>query len=266
MNANDIKTEVQKRYGSVATRPADGGCCGGQDTATLVGSAIGYASDEFSSVPEGSNLGLGCGNPVALASIAEGETVLDLGSGAGFDCFLAAKRVGAAGRVIGVDMTDEMLSKARENAAKGGYDNVEFREGEIESLPLEDETIDLIMSNCVVNLSPDKPQVFSEAYRVLKPGGRMMISDLVLLEEPPAAIRESAAAYCACVGGASIKDDYLNAIRGAGFQNVEVVEEKSYPVDLFQSDPNLKALADANDESILNWSQLVVSILVRATK
>jgi SAM-dependent methyltransferase len=189
---------------------------------------LGYSLEDLKSVPEGANLGLGCGNPVALASLKEGETVLDLGSGAGFDSFLAANRVGQSGKVIGVDMTPEMVETAQTNAKKNDYKNVEFRLGEIESLPVDNNTIDVIISNCVINLSPDKPQVFQEAYRVLKSGGRLMVSDMVLLQELPKAIKGSVEAYVGCIAGASLKDDYLKMINEAGFDNITVINESEY--------------------------------------
>jgi SAM-dependent methyltransferase len=189
---------------------------------------LGYSLEDLKSVPEGANLGLGCGNPVALASLKEGETVLDLGSGAGFDSFLAANRVGQFGKVIGVDMTPEMVETAQANAKKNDYKNVEFRLGEIESLPVDNNTIDVIISNCVINLSPDKPQVFQEAYRVLKSGGRLMVSDMVLLQELPKAIKGSVEAYVGCIAGASLKDDYLKMINEAGFDNITVINESEY--------------------------------------
>ena len=166
---------------------------------------------------------MGCGNPVALASLKKGEVVLDLGSGAGFDAFLAANQVGETGRVIGVDMTPEMLEAARGNAEKGGYKNVEFRLGEIENLPVDDSSIDVIISNCVINLSPDKAAVFKEAYRALKPGGRLMVSDIVLLGELPESVRNSPEAYVSCIAGASMKSDYMKMIKNAGFKNVKAV-------------------------------------------
>ena len=196
----------------------------------------------MASIPVEANLGLGCGNPVALASLRDGETVLDLGSGPGLDCFLAANRVGDNGRVIGVDMTPEMLERARENARRGGYSNVEFRLGEIENLPVADASVDVIISNCVINLSPDKPRVFREAFRVLKPGGRLMVSDIVLEGELPPVVRESAAAYVGCIAGAMRKEDYLNAIKEAGFAEVEVVEESVFPLDCMLNDPTAQAI------------------------
>lgn len=197
-------------------------CCGDTSLSQNYSSRIGYTEEEQKSVPEGSNLGLGCGNPTAFASIKEGETVVDLGSGAGFDCFLAANKVGKTGKVIGVDMTPQMIDTARENAYKGNYENVEFRLGEIENLPVADNTADLIISNCVINLSPDKDKVFQEAYRVLKPGGKLMVSDIVLKEELPEDIKNSIDAYVACVSGAILKDEYLKKIESAGFKDVEI--------------------------------------------
>jgi ubiquinone/menaquinone biosynthesis C-methylase UbiE len=188
---------------------------------------MGYSEEELSKLPEGANLGLGCGNPVALASLKEGDTYVDLGSGAGIDCFLAADKVGKSGKVIGVDMTPEMIDKARENAKKAGMDNVEFRLGEIEHLPVSDNSVDVITSNCVINLSPDKKAVFSDAFRVLKPGGRIMISDIVLMKELPEAILQSAKAYVGCVAGALLKDEYLNIVKEAGFENIKILGESS---------------------------------------
>lgn len=235
MKDDEIKKTVKEQYGRIAR---EGGSCCCQPVSCCGGSApismsriIGYSDGEISAAPEGANLGLGCGNPVAIASLQPGEVVLDLGAGAGFDCFLAAEKVGKTGRVIGVDMTPDMIDKAGSNAVKGGYINVEFRSGEIENLPVEDSSVDVVISNCVVNLAPDKRRVFAEAFRVLKPGGRLMVSDIVLLKELPEHIRNSAEAYVACVAGAVMKDDYLTVIGQAGFTGVTVVEEKMYPVD-----------------------------------
>jgi len=220
-------------------------------------------------VPEGANLGLGCGNPVALASLKQGETVLDLGSGAGFDCFLAASRVGPNGKVIGVDMTSEMLDKARENLRKGDYKNVEFRLGEIEHLPVADSSVDVIISNCVINLSLDKPQVFREAFRVMKPGGRVMVSDIVLLEDLPEEILESIDAYIGCVAGASKKETYLEAITGAGFQGVKVVSETGFPAGDLVDDPGIQEIIKASGitpEQVKKIGSSIVSIKVTGYK
>lgn len=206
-------------------------CCGSADTLQTMGKAIGYSDDEMNAVPEGANLGLGCGNPVAIASLKEGETVLDLGSGGGFDCFLAANAVGDTGRVIGVDMTPEMLILARGNAEKSGYGNVEFRLGEIEHLPVADSSVDIIISNCVINLSPEKGKVFAEAFRVLKPGGRLMISDMVLLKELPQEVTDSAEAYVSCIAGAVMKNEYVDSIEKQGFSNIEIIDETAVPVE-----------------------------------
>jgi len=247
MKEKEIKQKVKEGYGKIARQGisccSSSSCCGGTDKAKDISKAIGYSDSEMNAVPEGANLGLGCGNPVALASLKEGDIVLDLGSGAGFDAFLAAQRVGGKGRVIGIDMTEEMIERARANAQKGGYDNVEFRFGEIEKLPVDDRFVDVIISNCVINLSSDKAAVFKESFRVLKPGGRLMVSDLVLGKELPKAIKGSVEAYVGCIAGAIKKNEYLSLIKKAGFQNIEVLSEASYPVDaLFEG---LEAAEDA---------------------
>jgi len=234
-NNKDIKTQVKKGYAKIATQNTScccsGSCCGGTSQTKGISKVVGYSDDEMNAVPEGSNLGLGCGNPVAIASLKDGAVVLDLGSGAGFDAFLASPRVGKTGRVIGVDMTPEMIEKARANAKKGNYTNVEFRLGEIEKLPVEDNSVDVIISNCVINLSPDKQSVFKEAFRVLRPGGRLMVSDLVLLKDLPDSIKKSVEAYVGCLAGAIKKDKYLGFIKEAGFEDIKIVSESSYPVD-----------------------------------
>lgn len=242
MKTTEIKKEVRKRYGGIAVQgsvcsTSGISCCGSANLAEDISKKIGYSESDIKNVPEGANLGLGCGNPVALASLKEGETVLDLGSGAGFDCFLAANKVGKGGKVIGVDMTPEMLEKARKNARKGKYANVEFRPGEIENLPVADSSIDVIISNCVINLSPDKNRVFREAFRVLKTGGRFYISDLVLLESIPDAIKNSIEAYVSCISGALLKKDYLDAIKTAGFKQVRILSETTYPIEFMANDP-----------------------------
>ncbi len=230
LHQDDIREAVRQRYGSIAETRAPGGagtdtaCCGAPTTATLDAKAhrLGYSSDETSTVPAGANLGLGCGNPIAIASLRAGETVLDLGSGAGFDCFLAARAVGENGHVIGVDMTHEMLHKARANAEQGGYANVEFRLGEIEYLPVADQSIDVIISNCVINLSPEKPQVFRDALRVLKRGGRLAISDIVTTAPLPDEVQNDLALRACCVAGASLLDDLEQMLREVGFTAIHI--------------------------------------------
>ncbi len=273
MKDSEIKVLVKESYGKIARTggsccPTKGSCCG-----TLppedISKGIGYSEEEMNSVPRGANLGLGCGNPIALASIKEGETVLDLGSGAGFDSFLAASRVGPAGKVIGVDMTPEMIKKAEENAAKGDYGNVQFRQGELEDLPVEDNSVDVVISNCVINLVPDKKKAFAEAFRVLKPGGRLMVSDLVLRQELPLSIRESIEGYVGCISGAAMKDAYLDAIRSAGFDDVEVIEESAFSLDFFVSEGTDQPAGQSpgmSREEVSEFADSVSSIKVRAIK
>ena len=247
MKEEEIRKVVRKGYARIASASGScctpaASCCGGANTARDMSKRIGYTDDELETVPEGANLGLGCGNPVALASLRGGETVLDLGSGAGFDCFLAANRVGRTGKVIGVDMTPEMIEKARENAKKGNYANVEFRLGEIEHIPAADGSVDVVISNCVINLSPNKKSVFLEAFRVLKPGGRLMVSDIVLLKELPASIRNSLEAYVSCIPGAMIREEYLRTMENAGFKEVKIVDETIFPIDPTSDTPSAKAI------------------------
>ncbi len=251
MENEQLREAVRQHYGQIARQggsccgSGQSSCCGGGASAVeaeRISGALGYSREELGAVPDGANLGLGCGNPTALAEVREGETVLDLGSGAGFDCFLAARRVGERGRVIGVDMTTEMLEKARANARRGGYTNVEFRLGEIENLPVADATVDLIISNCVINLSVDKGRVFREAFRVLKPGGRLMVSDIVLRGELPQHLQESAAAYAGCIAGALQVEEYLEQMRAAGFRQVQVVQERSFGPELVVEDPLVDSL------------------------
>ncbi|HHP7234553.1 MAG TPA: arsenite methyltransferase [Desulfobacterales bacterium] len=230
-----LRQIVRGRYARAAGEAGCGcqtesasGCCG-SSTANVdsMNQIMGYSPEELSSVVKGANLGLGCGNPIAIGELKAGETVLDLGSGGGFDCFLAAKKVGDEGRVIGVDMTPEMLSKARENAAKMGATNVEFRLGEIEHLPVADSSVDAIISNCVINLSPEKGQVFKEAFRVLRPGGRLMISDVVATAEMPDRLRQQAAMRTGCIAGAEHVDRIKALLMEAGFLDVKI-ELKTY--------------------------------------
>jgi arsenite methyltransferase len=274
MKAEEIKKAVKLGYARVARQNVpccgtNGSCCGSANLAEDISRKIGYGDDELSVVPEGANLGLGCGNPVALASLKEGEIVLDLGSGAGFDCFIAASRVGNSGKVIGVDMTPEMIEKATRNAHTSNFLNVEFRLGDIESLPVYANHVDVVISNCVINLSPDKQKVFKEAFRVLKPGGRLMVSDVVLLKELPEAIRRSVEAYVGCIAGAAMKTDYLAAIQSAGFNDIKVLGEDVYPIELINNDPIAQAIcADLNlsTEKAKDLSKSVASIKVMAIK
>jgi SAM-dependent methyltransferase len=220
-NDDDVRTQERSAYAKVA-RGQDGcsvGCCGTQAGGSLT---LGYTEDDLSSVPEGSDLGLGCGNPQAIAALRRGETVLDLGSGAGFDCFLAARRVGRMGRVIGVDMTPEMVAKARDNARRVEATNVDFRLGEIEHLPVLDASVDAILSNCVINLSPDKAAVFREAFRVLKPGGRLAISDVIATKAMPFEVAKNIEAYTGCIAGAASEEILRGLLADAGFEDVTI--------------------------------------------
>jgi len=274
MKEEEIRKVVRKGYARIASASGScctpaASCCGGANTARDMSKRIGYTDDELETVPEGANLGLGCGNPVALASLRGGETVLDLGSGAGFDCFLAANRVGRTGKVIGVDMTPEMIEKARENAKKGNYANVEFRLGEIEHIPAADGSVDVVISNCVINLSPNKKSVFLEAFRVLKPGGRLMVSDIVLLKELPASIRNSLEAYVSCIPGAMIREEYLRTMENAGFKEVKIVDETIFPIDPTSDTPSAKAIfqnPELRMEDIEKVKGSILSVKVNAIK
>jgi arsenite methyltransferase len=270
MAANELEMDflrenVRKHYTKIVT---DGAGCGGAPaccspsadavsklrSADEVSQGLGYSADQTAAVPEGSNLGVGCGNPLAIAALKPGQTVLDLGSGAGFDSFLAANAVGASGRVIGVDMTPEMLSKARLNKTKGGFHNVEFRLGEIENLPIADKSVDVILSNCVINLSPDKGRVFCEAFRVLKPGGRLAISDVVATASLPPDLRQDLELHAGCVAGASLINDLQQILQSAGFIEIRIEPRPQ------------------SRESIREWfpgrgvEDYVVSAIIEATK
>ena len=274
MKEEEIKKVVREGYAEIAKRENSccgpvSSCCGSPDAVEDISKSIGYTEEEIKTVPEGANLGLGCGNPVALASLKEGDVVLDLGSGAGFDCFIAASEVGKGGKVIGVDMTPEMIDKARENAKKGNYENVEFRVGEIENIPAGDNSVDVVISNCVINLSPDKKRVFKEAFRVLKPGGRLMVSDIVLIKELPDFIKNSVEAYVGCISGAVMKEEYIEAVRKAGFREVKVRDETSFPIEYMANDPTAKAITNkmnAPKENLEEIGNSVVSIKVEGKK
>ncbi|MCX8033282.1 MAG: arsenite methyltransferase [Thermoleophilia bacterium] len=263
-NEVDVRDAVRNRYSQVATSGTS--CCGAGSSccspeATSISSAsLGYDPEDLASIPEGADLGLGCGNPHAIANLRPGETVLDLGSGPGLDCLLAARAVGSEGKVIGVDMTPEMVSRARATAAKAQAANVEFRLGEIEHLPVADSSVDVIISNCVINLSPDKPQVFREAYRVLKPGGRLAISDIVALTPLPDEWKQDLSLLSGCISGASTVEELTNFLAAAGFENIEInVNEKSREfikdwqpgagLDNYIASAEIKAIKPANPET-----------------
>jgi arsenite methyltransferase len=259
-----IRDEVRKAY---AARVVEGSsCCGPSSCCTpdevttkvpvksaeahqAAAMRMGYSAEEVEAVPDNANLGLGCGAPLHHAQPQPGETVLDLGSGAGFDAFLAAQAVGEEGKVIGVDMTPEMVARARENAARDHFTNVEFRQGLIEEMPVEDGEVDVIISNCVINLSPDKAAVFREAYRVLRPGGRVAVSDIVLTAPLPEAIADSIAAYVGCVAGASLLDDYIGFLREAGFEDIEVAETRKAVESLPEDDPIVLSVLEGTGAS-----------------
>ncbi len=235
MKEKEIKRAVREGYACIAkqatsyyTSQSGCGCTGISEE---ICKKLGYSEEEIQAVPPGSNLGLGCGNPVALASPSEGEIILDMGAGAGFDCFLASTRVGPSGKVIGVDITSEMVDKARANARKGGYTNIDFRQGDLENMPVADNYVDVVISNCVINLVPNKKMVFKEAFRVLKPGGRLAVSDIVLQKELPEFVKKSTEAYIGCLAGAIMKEEYLEIIEKVGFRDVKVAAESSFPIE-----------------------------------
>lgn len=273
MKDEEVRKAVRESYGKIAVNdntccgPTSNCGCGSVSTQDAISKAIGYSDEELKAVPEGANLGLGCGNPTALASLMEGEVVLDLGSGAGLDCFLAADKVGETGRVIGVDMTAEMIEKARENIRKGNYRNVEFRLGEIENLPVADSSVDVVISNCVINLSPDKKRVFEEAFRVLKPGGRVMVSDIALLKELPAELKGSIAARVGCVGGATTREKYLATIEAAGFKDVDIMNEVSTS-EIYDRDTvrDLAANLGISSPTVSDVVGSIISMQIRAIK
>jgi arsenite methyltransferase len=274
MKTEEIKKAVKSGYARVALHNVsccgtNSSCSGSTNLAEDISRKIGYSEEELKVAPEGANLGLGCGNPVALASLKEGEVVLDLGSGAGFDCFIAASKVGSTGKVIGVDMTPEMIEQATRNAQQSNFANVEFRLGDIENLPVSDNHVDAVISNCVINLSPEKNKVFNEAFRVLKPGGRLMVSDMVLLKELPETIRHSVEAYVGCIAGAAMKEDYLAAIQSAGFHEIKILGEDVYPIELMANDPIAQTICadlSLSTEKAKDLWKSVASIKVLATK
>ncbi len=265
MDQEQQKSLVKQRYADAALgvveEPTSSACCGSltgcAENADDLAITFGYSSEELSALPEGANLGLSCGNPQALAALKPGEVVLDLGSGAGFDCLLAAKKVGPEGRVIGVDMTDAMLDKARVNAKQVGASQVEFRKGEIEALPVEDESVDVVISNCVLNLVPDKDQAFREIYRVLKAGGRLSVSDMAWEVEPSPEIRQDNEALVGCIGGALVLDDYLNRLKQAGFPTIEVEKNQAAAAKMVE----VGSCGSGSDQS-----ESLLSVNITATK
>jgi arsenite methyltransferase len=238
---NQLRELVSESYGKLAEK-ASRNPGGTPQGAAEAAHRNGYAAQQLVAIPEGANLGVGCGNPTAIDTLRPGEVVVDLGCGAGMDSFLAARAVGPQGKVIGIDMTDAMLEKARTNADTVGYENVEFRKGYIEALPIEDESVDVILSNCVINLSPEKHKVYAEAYRVLRPGGRVMVSDVVLERALPDTVLQSIDAYMGCVGGASLREPYLQTIRDAGFREVRIEREACFGDTIDLDDPVIQEM------------------------
>ncbi|MCX7829642.1 MAG: arsenite methyltransferase [Acidobacteria bacterium] len=266
----NIRDEVRKRYGKIAKKASSccpSSCC--SPPQEQLAYKIGYSKDDISQVPEGANLGLGCGSPLTFSEIREGDVVVDLGSGAGFDVFLAAKKVGEKGFVYGIDMTDEMLEKSRENAEKGNFKNVSFLKGLIEEIPLPDEIADLIISNCVINLSPQKEKVFKESFRILKKGGSLAVSDIVLKKSLPEFVLENKDLYSSCISGAILKENYLQMIADAGFQEIKILSEKSFPFDLCLNELMDKKISDwisNNKKEAEEASQSLLSITVIGKK
>ena len=245
MKEEEIKKAVRERYARIAKHAQETCCptCGCGVSPLFQAEAIGYSKKDLTHIPEEAIMGLGCGNPSAIAELKAGEIVLDLGAGAGIDVFLAANKVGPTGKVIGVDMTKEMVNKASQIARRYGYGNVEFRLGEIEKLPIEDESVDVVISNCVINLSPDKSKVFQQAYRVLKPGGRLAVSDIVSEGAIPREVRDDPNAWACCVGGALEQQDYLQKIKEAGFRNLQVTSRKEFYLEGEGSQTPVKLLS-----------------------
>jgi arsenite methyltransferase len=273
MKEREIKRAVRDGYARIAKQAtsyyASRNGCGCADLPEEISRRLGYTREEIQAAPPGSNLGLGCGNPVALAAPKGGEIVLDMGSGAGFDCFLASTRVGPSGKVIGVDMTSEMVDKARANARKGGYTNIDFRQGDLENMPVADKYVDVVVSNCVINLVPDKRMVFREAFRVLRPGGRLAVSDIVLRKELPEFVSRSTEAYIGCLAGAIMKEEYLEIIKKVGFSEVEVVAESGFPIESLIGETPGPAIIERpkiSAEQQREASDSVLSIAVRAVK
>lgn len=277
MNTSSVKQSVVETYGKLA-KASNGGffsklfaCCDPSQNAKQVAENIGYSKEVLEQVPEGANLGVGCGNPAALAKIKQGETVIDLGSGAGFDAFIISETVGTSGKVIGVDLSENMLALAKKNAKKGDYQNVEFLKGDIEDLPLKDGIADHVISNCVINLSLNKDKVYREAFRVLKKGGRIAISDIVLERELPDFVKDSLAGHIACVSGAEKLEEYLQYVKEAGFSEIRVESKADFPLELMLTDPQLMKIAkemnfNVNSEEAKDIASRVKSVSLSAIK
>lgn len=276
MNNEQIQKNVKSGYANIVKRntkksflPNIFQCCDPKEIASDIGKKIGYSDEELKNVPVNANLGIGCGNPTALASIKKGETILDLGSGAGFDCFLASKETGEKGKVIGVDITPEMVLQAQKNAEKGKYKNVEFKIGEIENLPVESNSIDLIISNCVINLSNQKERVFEEAFRVAKLNSRIMISDIILLKDLPDYVKNSFEGHIACLAGAVTKEHYIDAITKAGFENISIDKQAPFPIELMMNDPIAEKIVSENnlsEKEIKDIANSIASVSISAIK
>lgn len=277
METKSVKESVIESYGKLAKSTKAGvisklfACCDPSENANQVGKTIGYSEELLNSVPKGSNLGVGCGNPSKLANIKKGETVIDLGSGAGFDAFIVSQIVEDSGKVIGIDLSDEMLELAQENAKKGNYSNVNFIKGDIEKLPLESNTAEHVISNCVINLSLNKGDVFKEAYRVLKIGGKLSISDIVLERELPDFIKNSLAGHIACVSGAEKLEGYLQYVKNAGFKDIAIESKSEFPLELMLTDPQVMKIANGmnfklGSKEANDIASRVISISLSASK
>ena len=277
MEAKSVKQSVVESYGKLAKSTKNSSisklfaCCGTSDNATEVSKTIGYSEEILNSVPKDSNLGVGCGNPSAIANIKKGETVIDLGSGAGFDAFIVSQIVENNGKVLGIDLSDEMLELARENAKKGNYLNVCFMKGDIENLPLDNNIAEHVISNCVINLSLNKEDVFKEAFRVLKDDGKLTISDVVLTQELPDFIKNSLAGHIACVSGAEKIEDYLQYVKDAGFKDIKVESKEEFPLELMLNDPQVMSLANEmnfklDSQEVKDIASRVISISLSARK
>ena len=277
MDANSVKQSVVEGYGKLAKSTKNRlfsklfACCDPNENANQVGKAIGYSEEVLNSVPKGSNLGVGCGNPSALAEIKNGETIIDLGSGSGFDAFIVSRIVGDNGKVIGIDLSDEMLDLAKENAKKGNYANVDFIKGDIEKLPLNDNIAEHVISNCVINLSLNKGDVFKEAYRVLKKDGKLSISDIVLERELPDFVKNSLAGHIACVSGAEKIEDYIEYVKDAGFKDIKIESKAEFPLELMLTDPQVMKIAkemdfDLDSEEANDIASRLTSISLSAKK